>query len=314
LNNVSLQVLPDILPMSWESFCSLYGRNSIAIDGFVAEQPRFDPKLPAANFNHHEGVSRLETRATSAQVLLAVRMGLFRAFRKDGIPAARVFANDCDEDVCLSCFILSNGPICESLVNPRLNRLVDVAELMDTTAGMYPLSPDFEVSRQLAWIFAPYRDFRHRGGLDRHDGKEFLGIVEQVISRIQAHIVGNGGEMSLDLSYARIGGGPGWTMIRELGAHGRTGAVSDGIKAFVSVRERDDGKWAYSVGRLSEFIPFPVPEILYALEQQEVVKQGEPTKASWGGATTIGGSPRPWGSVLSPPEVERIINLVLQPI
>lgn len=36
---------------------------------------------PRANFNHHEGVSRLETRATCGQVLLAIRMGLQRNVR-----------------------------------------------------------------------------------------------------------------------------------------------------------------------------------------------------------------------------------------
>lgn len=50
---------------------------SIALDGYVNVGPRFDHEGPRVNFNHHEEVDRLATRATCGQVLMAIRQGLF---------------------------------------------------------------------------------------------------------------------------------------------------------------------------------------------------------------------------------------------
>ena len=78
---------------------------------------------------------------------------------------------------------------------------------------------------------------------------------------------------------------------------------ADGIKAFLSVNERKDGRWGYVIGRMSEYIKFPVLHLLDELNQAEGAE-----KDRWGGATTIGGSPRIAGSKLPPDEVTRIIN------
>jgi hypothetical protein len=311
MDKIQLIVKPDVQGLEWSDF---KGPFNIAIDGYVAEAPKFDEKLPCANFNHHEGVSRLETRATSAQILLSIRMGLFDTFRENGVPKAFVFANDCDEDVCLSYFLLKHSTIAESMVNPLLNKLVSVAELMDTTGGMLPLSPDFSILQDMAWIFNPYREFRTNGGLDRRISSEFSNIIEQVCNRIMSFITGSGESRVLDTSYTKIGGGNGWAMIREDGTYGRQGALKDGIRAFVSVRERCDGVWSYSVGRMSEFVPFPIHTILMALNSIEARERNtsyELLENKWGGSTTIAGSPRTTGSVLTPSMVEGIVNQAL---
>jgi hypothetical protein len=61
---------------------------------------------------------------------------------------------------------------------------------------------------------------------------------------------------------------------------------------------------AYTVGRVSQFIPFDVPRVLAALSAVE--------GATWGGGNTIGGSPRAGGSKLSPKGVEVIISGLLK--
>jgi hypothetical protein len=110
-----------------------------------------------ANFNHHEGVSRLETRATCAQVLLAVRQGFFRRFTG----TVHVYVNDCDEDVCLSVFLLRYPHLCQGVINPLLNRLVAMEDMLDSTACSYAYPPEMKSLQTLAWIFAPY----HQVGL-----------------------------------------------------------------------------------------------------------------------------------------------------
>ena len=300
---VNLIIRPQDAPLSWGEFVSRWGPFSIAIDGYVADRPILDPRLPAANFNHHENVSRLETRATCAQVHIEIQLGLFQLFRNRRGPNVDVYANDCDEDVCLTWYLLNHGWIAQSIINPRLNKLVDLVDRLDTTAGMFPFPIDMPALTELAWVFEPYRRFRVGGGLERRDPAAFLDIVFSVEKRIESFVIGSNHSLPIDVRYETVKHGAGWVMIEEIGPYGRQGALADGIRAYIVVRKRADGKWAYSVGRVSEFIPFPVLEILKALNDQE----GEGPD-HWGGGTTIGGSPRSTGSCLSPDQVFEIVE------
>ena len=305
MNGITLKIRPQDQAMTWDEFRRTKPPFAIAIDGYVKEKPHYDLSGPYANFNHHEGVSRLETRATCAQVHMAIRLGLYKSFRDKNGPRAEIYTNDCDEDVCLSWFLLSHPHIAESMINPALNRLIDVSEKMDTTAGMYPLSVDTPILHQIAWVMEPYRKFRLSGGLDNRDPDSFLNVITNVCNRIEQHIIGNSESIPLDIRYEKVGGGKEWVLIREVGPYGRQGAFADGIRAFVSVRERPDGKWTYSIGRASEFIPFDVTKIISTLNQYETGPD------RWGGGTTIGGSPRTTGSCISPERVSEIINRLL---
>ncbi len=301
--SVSIIVNPNVPPLSWDDFKKSSPPYSIALDGYVSDAPRFDPLGPRANFNHHEGVDRLATRATCAQVLIAIRQGLFETFKKDGAKTALLHVNDCDEDVCCSCFLLKNRALAENIANPALNKLVSVTDLLDTTAGSYNISADTDIIQKLAWIYEPYRRARLSGELERRDPETFKNIIDDVGRRIMDFICGQGKSVPLDTRYQAIGGGKNWTMIREIGAHGRTGAFTDGIRAYVIARQRNDGKWAYTIGRQSQYIPFDVPNLIAKLS----VAEQNPAFV-WGGGDIVGGSSRANGSTLAPPDVERVIN------
>src|SRR5579885_1466163 len=92
---------------SWAQFKEKAPPYSIALDGFVNEGPIVDHQGPRANFNHHEGCSRLATLATCGQVLMAIRQRLFRLFDKP----TTIYVNDCDEDVCTSWFLLKHAHV-----------------------------------------------------------------------------------------------------------------------------------------------------------------------------------------------------------
>ncbi len=292
---IVLKMHPQDAPLSWEEFVNTKEPYSIALDGYVADGPCLDRQRKYVNFNHHEGCYRPATRATCAQTLIAVRTGLFkRLLRKDNVPHALVWANDCDEDVCLAWYILKNAHSTESLIHPMLNRLVDVADKMDTAGGMWHLSPDTPILRQLAWIMQPYRSFRASGGLERRDPLAFSSVVEDVGRRIEHHLVGQGGEIALDTRYNVIRAGHGWSMIEEIGTYGRQGALADGIHAFLTVRPRSDGRWDYVIGQSSDYDHFDTPR--YIAMANEI----EAPPARWGCGTTIGGSDRAQGSAIAP--------------
>jgi hypothetical protein len=307
MSNISLSMRPDITPLGWEEFCATHGPYTIGLDGYVASGSRFDATGPRLNLDHHTGVDRLATRASCAQVLLAIRQGLFDWFRDGQGPRAEVCVNDCDEDVCTSWFLLAHADLAAPGTNPPLDRLVNLVDLLDTTAGTYAIPADLSSLRELAWVFAPYHSFRQSGELDRRQPEGHWGVVAEVSSRIERHLGGRGSSCLLDGRYERLGGGPGWAMIREIGAQARIGATADGIRAYVAVRDRSDGRWAYVVGRASPFVPFDVPAVLRRLNEAEGA--GE---ARWGGSDLVGGSPRARGSKLSPRELEGAINEFLR--
>ncbi len=79
--SIVLCIEPDQDPLSWETFCKKTPPFSVAIDGYVSREPLFQEQGPRANFNHHEGVERLATRATCGQILISIRQGLFHCFQ-----------------------------------------------------------------------------------------------------------------------------------------------------------------------------------------------------------------------------------------
>lgn len=301
---ITLHVEPTTAPLSWDAFCASVPEFSIALDGYVRGGPQFDARGPRANFNHHEDVDRLATRATCAQVLMAIRQGLFLTFHDASGAGAEVFVNDCDEDVCTAWTLLNHHYLVAGTMNPLVNRLVAMEDALDCTAGAYPFPADLPALRELAWVFEPYRRFRLSGQIDRKEAAAYEGVITDVEHRIIQHVTGKGKETVLDLRYERIGGGPGWTMVREVGAQARTGMFSDGIRAFVAVRERGDGRYTYTIGKMSPFVPFDLAALTARLNEAEGA-----TADRWGGGDTIMGSPRVGGSVLSPETVASMIEV-----
>lgn len=302
---INLHIKPEVSGLSWEEFKD--NKYSIALDGYVYGRPQFNQNAPSANFNHHEDVDRLSTRATCAQVLMAVRQGLLDSFRVNGEITLDVYVNDCDQDVCLSLFILNNSWLCENTVNPALNRLVHIEDMLDTCAGLYPFNKDMPILSEVAWVFEPYNKFRLNGGVDKKNKEDFKSVITDVQCRIMKHIVGHGETTKLNNDYKIISDDSKWSMVIESGNNSRSAMASDGIKAFVSVRERPDKRWTYSIGKMSPFINFDIKAILQKLNEAE-----DSPNDKWGGSDTIGGSPRFAGSKLSPEKIEEIIEKFLK--
>lgn len=294
-----------------ETFVETHPPYSIALDGYVSGPPAFVRRNsrgegPYLNQNHHEGVARFETRATCAQVLINIREGLFNCFQSEsGIRQANIYVNDCDHDVCLSAWLLRNAYMASSIMNPRLNKLVHMTDMQDSTAGAFAYPKDLPALAELLWVYQPYEVFRAGGGLEQRDEVAFRSIIEDVGQRISSYVVGISGQVELDTNYEVELSLPGWVLVREIGTNARIGMYSDGIDAFVSVRPKGDEMFVYSIGRRSMFIDFPVPEIIDALNKAEGC-----TDDCWGGSLTIGGSPRVKGSGLNPTEVAAIIEKV----
>lgn len=302
LRNVELFCEPTRPPSSWNEFIQNHPPFSIALDGYINSKPIFDKNGNYLNLDHHAEVDRLATRATCGQTLMVVRQGLFDTFRDASGAKAKVWVNDCDQDVCLSWFLLKYGKFTETTKNPLLDRLVNITDRMDTTSGMDPFL-DEQAEKEMSWVYDPYRQFRLSGSLDQKDPVAYGKIIQKVEERIVEYLSGKGKLLSLDTRFNRIGGGEDWAMVEEIGAQARTGMLKDGIRAFVSVRPRSNDRWTYTLGRLSQFINFDIPKLIHVLNAIEGAQVDK-----WGGSGIIGGSPRVNGSKISPTDLIRIIN------
>ncbi len=305
---IVLHVEPGVTT-TWNDFRNDFPRYSIALDGFVNGAPAYDTSGPFANFDHHQGVSRLATRSTSMQVFVAIGLGLFDVFRKDGCPFANVYVNDCDQDVCLSYYLLTHaGETSEMRIEMEIAKLIIFEDFLDSTAGAYPVDINRPMMRKQAWVFQLYDQARASGRILRMPKHEMKALIEETSERIALLARNEAQECELDTDYEDLGGGPSWRLIRERGIYARTKLFSDGIRAFISVRDHGDGNYVYTVGRMSPFINFPMSQIFQRLNEIEGCVG---SKDQWGGGDTIGGSPRQTGSQIKPADVERIVNEVV---
>ncbi|HZU97664.1 MAG TPA: hypothetical protein VFF73_13270 [Planctomycetota bacterium] len=277
---------------------------SIALDGYVSGAPflHVDGTRPWRSFNHHEVVDRSSTCATCEQARRAVLLGLYDLFRERGARRAIIHANDCDQDVCLASWILMNP---DRAAEPLVRVLSQVEDLLDMSSGVFPFPHERDRMAEVRWVFDPY--VRARPRVAQMGAEEMREVVRDVHLRIEQFVVGSAGKVPLDGEYNVLTHGDGWILAEVTRLHARERMVASGIKAAVELTARlPDGRFAYSVWRRSEYIvSFPVPEILAALSEAE----GRP--GSWGGADTVGGSPRPGGSTLAPERVAEVVARVV---
>src|SRR3989338_430107 len=304
--SVELQVEPRKV-YTWDEFREQKLSYSIALDGFVHDSTKRDPKGPYANFDHHTKSDRLATRSTSEQVHMEINMGLLDTFRRNGVPTAHVYVNDPDEDTCLAWWQLKNHELVKEHANPSINRLVYCEDRLDCTSGAYPFG-DIAMRRKMAWVFQPYNMSRFEGRLKEATADDMKRIIETVGGRITEHISGGGGgEIDLEGHFVRIGGDDNWAFTRETGPASRMAMYNNGISAFVAlVSEGSDGSFVYSIGKRSPWISyFDLLQFYRRLNKEEgkiITKLNK-----WGGTDTRGGSPRATGSFIRPTRVEEII-------
>lgn len=304
-----LHVLPRVT-VSWDEFQKHAPPYSIALDGFVRGEPRVNIDGPHVNFNHHEGVDRLGTRSTCAQVLMAIKQGLLETFSLEGQRRMHIFVNDSDQDTSLAVWLLSHFDRVNSNSEPLVNRLVSAEDMLDATAGAYLFNPESKLMRQMNWIFDPYAQARKAGRVSCMKGAELANVIAAIGERISRYSLGEGDELPLDLRLDTIGGGKGWSLIREVGSAARTRLFQTGVRAFISVQNSEGGSFTYSIGKMSPFVRFPIDELYAVFNRAEGLRPGSPN--AWGGGDTIGGSPRQTGSFLAPPEIEQLVNLYLE--
>lgn len=304
--SLELHILPR-KTLTWAEFIAITPRNSIALDGMVTGGPRFDERIMHANFDHHDGVNREATMSTCMQVYMAIKGGIAESFREGELPSMHVFINDTDQDTALAVWLLKKYKLFEGTQSiPHINRLLDLNNKWDITGGAYPINLDERLVRQHCWIFEPYTELRKSGLLAQATECVLRDNIEAVMQRLNMLLMGQAGEKDLDIRHEILYDSPKFKIVNEIGGNeARYHLYSKGMNAFVSrVATRPDGRHVYSIGRRSQYIPFPVDTLYDDLN----IAEGLSRVNGWNGSTIIGGSSRELGSGLSWQEIADIIN------
>lgn len=289
--------------MNREQFLRRAGRNTVALDGVVLGGPFVDVGRKVVNFDHHDSVVREATMSTAKQVHMAIKLGLMNMFGEDEID---VYMNDTDQDSTLAAYILVNHKKFEGQQSlPNFNRLMALTDVWDITGGAYPINLDDVVVRQHNWVFGPYNDLRKSGQLATATATQLRDNLEAMFGRLNKFVMGQSGESRLDTRHEILHQSDHFWLVHEIGgSEARYHLCGLGMKAFIAiVAVRPDGRRVLSIGRRSQYIPFPVEKIYDRFNKMENLPPGE----GCGGSSIIGGSSRLHGCGLTN---EQIIEAV----
>ncbi len=290
--------------VDWET-ARRYPSHTIFIDGACSGRPRSTSDGLILNINHHEDVEEFATRASCMQAYYELMTGLYDRFSVDGRPRATLRVNDRDYDVGATTAILMHP---SWIHRPRMRSYLEVVDLLDSSAGLFPLDPDIRRGPlpELCWIFEPFTASRQRGEDKSLTAAQCEEQILDIHHRLKASLYGRGKRLTPDARYEVLGKHPLYTVVREIGQHARYGMSADGIRAFVSVLDDTPGKSRFSICRLSHTTPLPQQRFYVALNAAEGINEAAMDK--WGGGSTRGGSPRKAGTRLTLDQVCEVMD------
>ncbi len=272
------------------------------MDGIVRGTTTYNlygPNAPQANIDHHLGVDRLETPCASAQIYSIIsERRIDELFNED----ITVFFNHVDPDSVLCYWLLANyrpGRFSEE-GRARLDQLVQIEDMVDRHGGFYPLDIEEADMRKIAYVFEPIL-------LDITDEHQ---AIDEVCERLTQYVETRFQDMELpqpDTRFDVLYEGESWIMIQEYGSYARMEAAMlyEDKRILVAVRPNDMEEYDYTIVTND-----PELEItglgLYLNDIDQCFRD------TWGGGTTIIGSPRMAHSSIDPNLMVWIMNTYLE--
>ena len=278
-------------------------RDTIALDGAV-QGPEIDSANRRFSFDHHGHCLRFCTTATCQQVLDAILLGLDPS-------GMTVLVNDIDADVVLSLWLLRHWDrwTTNAMELERVRPIVAVVGLADAHGPSYP-SPDPTLLR--CYHEVVLRPWRTASGAGYAMNLDFLTECVGELERWWQAGLPCTSDESHQGSSARVAvqEHDDWALVVSEGEeHDLFSTMKElyaaGHQRVVLARAGSRGRTHYTIGKKSDFVSsFSLEQIFEELNVKEVAFGGSP---GWGGASSIGGSPRPQGSMLS---VEQVVHVI----
>jgi hypothetical protein len=257
--------------------------HSVALDGYV-QGPAIDVKRQRYSFDHHAGCLRLVTKATCAQVLDALLLGLDPR-------EMNIYLNDIDADTVLAVWLLKHPHMATHV---RVRTLVeDVGNIDAHGPAFFHFVRDNDLcQRFFKGAMAPETQARQDGS---YASADLYALLKHCLKRTGKLLFHNYRFPVLPrerraVCYELTHSGSGWVMIRS--PERAFGALyRDGHTRVVSYHElithhggQAQTSYAYTIAKQSDLVSdFDIPAILARLAAVE---------PGWGGGSSIGGAPR----------------------
>ncbi|MFA5813048.1 MAG: hypothetical protein WC862_00850 [Patescibacteria group bacterium] len=260
--------------------------NSIALDGAV-QGPQIDAVNRKFSFDHHAACTRLVTLATCQQVATAIRLGL--VVDED----TQVYINDLDADTSLSVWLLANP---ERVNEEKVKELVERVGLTDAHG---PIFAPHDIHRELAPAYGSKEP-------------QTVAMLETFLVKVTQYA--NGEWQAPPARLERPSKGYAWspkTCWQAVETKiGFDDVYNQGFLAGVLFTDAPNGTLMYTVAKRSDLVPLAVgpgatkrpptslddyrkDTILGQLALKEIeVNPEQSHAANWGGASSVGGSPR----------------------
>lgn len=268
-------------------------QKSIALDGAV-RGPLIDNKNKKYSFDHHDNCIRHCTSATCTQVMDAILLG----FENNDY---NIYINDIDGDTVLSLAILRFPEIVEQIENQEFIRNIG---LLDAHGPSYPFHEKFLT--QLNYFNQNILENFNKRNLptDYSDKKMSEMIIKFTDNfknwcekRLEISNDINLVEKNYEIIYESKND---WLLVKSKDfIFGKI--YKDGYTKAIVFSESINNSFAYTIGKKSEFVDFPVRDLLDELNKYEV---------GWGGGSTVGGAPRNHDGSRSKLKPEELIKLV----
>lgn len=269
--------------------------NSIALDGAV-RGPIIDTINNKYSFDHHDNCIRHCTLATCQQVMNAILLGL-------NVEDFNIYINDIDADTVASLFCIYFPETFKKNEGSYLRSLVDIIGKIDSNGPSYPLE---QGENGLLKAFHKY--VMHQTNNSKKDGTysdiNLKELMNECIERMHEFIFSDvvientsNDERKYNITFETE-----HFIMAESADFIFDKLYEDGYSKAVAYMRLKNNTYAYSIGKKSEFVDFPVSGILNELNKYE---------PGWGGSSTIGGAPRNQDgtrSSLTPNEVFEIIT------
>jgi len=286
---------------------------AIALDGYV-QGPAIDPQHQRYSFDHHGGCIRHATLASCEMALDAVDVGLD--------PTGMLLClNDLDADSVLSAWILLRPA---AAAEPRVASAIRALGRLD---ALGPASRGPGLVPALRWALQPLLVADLAGTVRTLDDTAYRGLLDECLERLDRWWAAGGPHddprfppppSPPDPPLEILHRGVGWVLARTaVGLSGFRQLYRQGLHAAVVAKPLPDGTTEYTLGKASEFVTgFDVPRLLQRLAAAERrANPAQDPRHTWGGGSTIGGSPRnPDGSssCLSGEQVVVVIEEALE--
>ncbi len=284
--------------------------HSVALDGYV-QGPAIDAAARRFSFDHHGNCVRHATLSTCEMALDAVHVGLSPG-------DLTLYINDLDADTVLSTWLLLQPDAAAS------DGVVWAVRRAGRRDALGPAARDAGLCPALQWALAPMNS-RHPG-LRSEALDVWWAVLAQCCRNLdrwwQLGAPAHHAALPAPVSGRTTDGlirvlhhGDTWSLVQGDGPAALADLYSQGVHAGVVARAKADGSTDYVVGKASEFIVgFDVPAVLMALRDAELrINPTQDSSTSWGGGSTIGGSPRNTdgsGSRLDVADVVRVVDEV----